>query len=214
MARPTEISFERVAASADAMLAMGGTPTVDAIRKELGGSDSTISPLLRLWKDQRASAPSAKITAVVTPEVTAMLQGWANGLLARTQEEHDAKLSAERAVRTAAEQATERRAAELAVMRNTVADLEKALRHRDDQVIKAQDDLRELISRLAHSESEKSEAAIRLEEARRAIAAAEQRAALAEQRADLLEQLSSMATTRAATRSGTHAAGANTARSA
>ena len=48
MARPTELTFERVADAADAMVAKGKTPTVDAIRDVLGGSDSTISRYLKL----------------------------------------------------------------------------------------------------------------------------------------------------------------------
>jgi len=214
MARPTELTFERVAAAADVMVAKGVTPTVDALRDELGGSDSTISRYLRLWKEQRATPPSAKISAVVTPEVTAMLQGWANGLLARAQDDHDAKLSAERAVRTAAEQTTEQRSAELEVMRNAVADLEKSLRQRDDQVIKAQDELKELMSRLALSDREKMELATKLEDARRDIAAAEQRAALAEQKAHLVEQMALTAPTRVAGKDGTRGARTDTAQSA
>ena len=214
MARPTELIFERVAAAADVMVAKGVTPTVDALRDELGGSDSTISRYLRLWKEQRATPPSAKISAVVTPEVTAMLQGWANGLLARAQDDHDAKLSAERAVRTAAEQTTEQRSAELEVMRNAVADLERSLRQRDDQVIKAQEELKALMSHLALLDREKTELAAKLEDARRDIAAAEQRAALAEQKAQLLEQLASAAPTRAAKKAGNRGARADTAQSA
>ena len=64
MARPTELSFERVAAAADAMVARGVTPTVDALREELGGSDGTLSRYLRLWKEQHATPPSAKIAIV------------------------------------------------------------------------------------------------------------------------------------------------------
>jgi len=122
-----------------------------------------------------------------------MVQGWANGLLARVQDDHDAKISAERAVRMTAEQITEQRGAELDVMRNTATDLERSLRHRDGQVIQAQAELQELMSRLALSEREKAQIAAKLEEARRDIAAAEQRAALAEQRASLVEQMAAKA---------------------
>ncbi|MDZ4782933.1 MAG: hypothetical protein SGJ19_22005 [Planctomycetia bacterium] len=82
-------------------------------------------------------------------------------------------------------------------MRNAVTDLERSLRHRDDQVIRAQEELKELLSRLALSDREKSEIVARLDAARHDIAAAEQRAALAEQRASLVEQLAATAPTRA-----------------
>jgi len=198
MGRPTELSFERVAAAADAMVAKGATPTVDALRDELGGSDGTISRYLRVWKEQRATPPSARLAVVLTPEVIATVQGWANGLLAQAQGDHDAKLSAERAIRLAAEQTTEQRSAELEVTRNAATDLEKSLRQRDDQVIQAQEEMKELMARLALSEREKSEIAAKLDDARRGIVAAEQRAALAEQKAQLVEQMAATAPSRAA----------------
>ncbi len=103
MARPTDLTFERVAEEADAMVAKRSPPTVDSVRTELGGSDNTISRYLRLWKEQRATTPSAKVITALSPEVIATIQGWANGLLARAREDHDATLSAERTQRTAAE---------------------------------------------------------------------------------------------------------------
>ena len=195
MARPTELTFERVAAVADAMSAKGLTPTVDTIRNELGGSDSTISRFLRLWKEQRATSPSTNVVAVLTPELIATVQGWANGLLARAREDHDAALSAARDERTTAEQIAEQRIAELEAMRDMATELEQSLRHRDGQLIAVQAAQNDLQSSLAESEREKAQIAAKLEEARREIAASEQRAALAEQKATMLEQLAPTRTT-------------------
>ena len=189
MARPTNVTFDSVAAAADAMIATDLKPTVDAIRAKLGGSDSTIAPLLSVWRQQHTTASLANAATDVTPEVISMIRAWGNGLLVREREVHAVALSAEREERTKAEQIAEQRAADLEIARASALELDRSLRQRADQVIEAQQAANELMIRMAVTEHASAELGRKLEEARRTISAAEQRAALAEQKATMLEQM-------------------------
>ena len=69
------VTFEQVAAAADALVGAGQQPTIRAVREKLGdtGSPNTIHKLLAKWRDARpvaiASAPElpqALVTALAT----------------------------------------------------------------------------------------------------------------------------------------------------
>jgi len=191
MARPTDLSLERVTGAAEALEAQGIEPTVDALRKELGGSDSTILRFLRLWKEQRRDYRSNATAVTIPPNVDAVLRGWIEGHLAQVRGEHDAVLAAERVDRARVELALKQRTVELDDARNAMKDLQAVLRQRDDQVIKAQSDLTDVMARLTACEREQTELGRQLEHARRDTVDAETRALLAEQRAMLLEHWAS-----------------------
>ena len=90
------VTFEQVAAAADALVGAGQQPTIRAVREKLGdtGSPNTIHKLLAKWRDARpvaiASAPElpqALVTALATEIARAASQ-------ARSEVEAD--LAAER----------------------------------------------------------------------------------------------------------------------
>lgn len=61
MARPG-ITYEQVAAAADALKAQGQNATIDAVRAQLGtGSKSTIHRYLRQWEDSRPTVAAAPV---------------------------------------------------------------------------------------------------------------------------------------------------------
>lgn len=65
MARPG-ISYEQVAAAADALVATGQKVTIDSVRQKLGtGSPNTIHQHLKTW---RAARPVAPVAALVLPQ--------------------------------------------------------------------------------------------------------------------------------------------------
>lgn len=56
------VTSESVAEAADSLLAEGKNPTMNAVREVLGGGSlSTISPLLREWRDQKGQQAAAVI---------------------------------------------------------------------------------------------------------------------------------------------------------
>lgn len=190
MARTSDVTFERVATAADAMWAKGINPTVDLIRTELGpGSPGTVTPLLKLWRQQHAAKSMANATTPVTPEVVAAIQAWGNALLVAEREIHAEAIFAVQANLVEAENKASLLAAELAAERASVAELEESKSQRDAQLISAQIETQELMRRLAKAEHEKVEAGRELENVRRQIAVADQRAALAEQKAELIVQM-------------------------
>lgn len=190
MARTSDVTFERVATAADAMWAKGINPTVDLIRTELGpGSPGTVTPLLKLWRQQHSAKSMANATTPVTPEVVAAIQAWGNALLVAEREIHAEAIFAVQANLVEAENKASLLAAELAAERASVAELEESKSQRDAQLISAQIETQELMRRLAKTEHEKVEAGRELENVRRQIAVADQRAALAEQKAELIVQM-------------------------
>lgn len=206
MARPTELSYPRVAAAADAMRAAGMEPTVKALLAQLGGSPNTILPFYQLWKAQAGPAPAPKIAAVLTPEIVAGLEAWANGVLALAQKGSDALVSAQQAARVAAEDSAAERGAQLESTLGSLKELEQSLRQRDDQLITAQNEIGRLGGVVAELEREKTTARGDLEAARRDVVEGRHRAELAEQRVQLMEALGTSANVRGrdiATRRGT-----------
>jgi len=191
MARPTELSFPRVAAAADAMRAAGVEPTVKTLLVQLGGSPNTILPFFQLWKAHSGPAPLARITAVVTPEMGASLEAWANNLLALAQKGHDAVITAEQAARVAAEEAADERGAQLESTVGSMKELEQAFRQRDEQLITAQNELGRLSGVVVANERQINEMKGAVEAARREAVAAQHRAELAEQRVLLIEEMGS-----------------------
>lgn len=189
MARPTNLSFEVVAAAAERLMASGTQPTVARLRAELGGSDATISPLLGRWRETRATSVANGTIVAVPSNVDAVLRGWVEGCLAELRQEHEAVLSAHKALAAEAIQGAEQRAIDLESAKGSLRTLEAALRVRDQQLIKVQADLNHAMSRLAESEHRGIDLCGQLERARQQVAAAEQQAALAKQRATIFEQM-------------------------
>lgn len=189
MARPTALAYEVVAAAAERLLASGIEPTVARLRAELGGSDATIAPLLRRWKETRAMFGANGKTVAIPSNVDAVLRGWVEGCLAELRQDHDGVLSAHKAQTAEATQVAEQRATELEAAHASVRNLEAALRVRDEQLIKVQEELNHAMSRLAESERSQIELCGQLERVRQQVVTAEQQAALAEQRATIFEQM-------------------------
>ena len=50
---------ETVNRAADALLAVGISPTIELIIKQTGGSKSTVGPLLNAWRERRSGTPQA-----------------------------------------------------------------------------------------------------------------------------------------------------------
>lgn len=193
MARPTNLTLQQVSAAADAMRAAGMEPTVKALLAQLGGSATTLLPYFQLWKAHAGPAPAPKVAAVLTPEIGASLEAWANGLLALTQKESDATLSSQQAARVAAEECAAERGAQLESALGAVKELEQLLRQRDDQLITAQNEIGRLGGLVAEREREKSAVKADLEAARRDVVEGRHRAELAEQRAQMMETLGTAA---------------------
>lgn len=58
----SEINYVAVAAAAESLEKMGQEPSVRSVREKLGGgSNTTLTPLLRQWKDARAARLSSKV---------------------------------------------------------------------------------------------------------------------------------------------------------
>ncbi len=202
MARPTELSLERVAAAAEELLAKGSEPTVNALRAALGGSDSTTSRFLRTWKEQRMASNVASAPVLIPADVNAVLRGWVEGQLAQSRERHEAVLAVEKDCRASAASLAEQHAVELKTVLQRLADSEATLRHRHEQVIAVQSELTVTMSQLADCERQKAEITQQLEQARREGAEAQTRAVLAEQRSTLMEQFRPRARARAGADSG------------
>ena len=117
------VTFEQVAAAADALVGAGQQPTIRAVREKLGdtGSPNTIHKLLAKWRDARpvaiASAPElpqALVTALATEIARAASQ-------ARSEVEAD--LAAERADAKRLAEDSDRKDAELAELQEQIAAL-------------------------------------------------------------------------------------------
>ncbi|MGD9662326.1 MAG: DNA-binding protein [Porticoccaceae bacterium] len=130
----TTINIESVSAAADALLEQGQKPTLANVRSALGGgSFSTISPLLKEWKEsQRTEEAVAPLIDPAPEEITSQVQSMASHIWQAAMNLANARLQQERealdATRTALE-AERDEAAELADLLN--ADLEKVTNERD-----------------------------------------------------------------------------------
>jgi chromosome segregation ATPase len=63
MARTTELTYEVVAKAADELQQAGIAPSQSQVVKKVGGSNSTVGPLLRKWKAERDAKKAATSTS-------------------------------------------------------------------------------------------------------------------------------------------------------
>jgi chromosome segregation ATPase len=89
------ISREQVFKVADELAAAGQRPTLQAIRHKIGGSYSTLSPLLREWKAAKASA-DAPLQEPVPGSISGRLEDFAAEIWRVALELADSRLAAER----------------------------------------------------------------------------------------------------------------------
>jgi len=61
--------------AAEALAAEGESPTLEGIRKRVGGSYSTLGPALRAWRERKAEKEAAKAEGADVPE--ALRRQWA-----------------------------------------------------------------------------------------------------------------------------------------
>lgn len=74
MAKSTTITAEAVFSVADRLVAEGQSPSLRAVRKELGGgSFGTILPFLQSWRRARADGPTGDPNVELAPTVAAAL---------------------------------------------------------------------------------------------------------------------------------------------
>jgi len=74
MAR-TRVTREMVYEAAEALATEGESPTLEGIRKRVGGSYSTLGPALRAWRERKAEKEAAKAEGADVPE--ALRRQWA-----------------------------------------------------------------------------------------------------------------------------------------
>lgn len=96
MPRPAKATRENVFAAADELVAAGTTPTTPLIVERVGGSNSTVGPLLREWRAERAQAakqaeqtqaqneaqPEPPAALIALPEVEQQMAGLSQAILA------------------------------------------------------------------------------------------------------------------------------------
>lgn len=184
----TTITFETVSAAADALINEDQKPTLVNIRSALGGgSFSTISPLLKQWRDQQVTAiATAPIVEAAPDEINEQANTLVSNIWQAALNLSNARLSAERETleQTRLSLEAERdEAAELADLVND--DLEKA----NAQIEALIAENSGITNQLDHLEKKAAESAQALSEQTQDTKDAQTAAASAQSRADELAQL-------------------------
>jgi chromosome segregation ATPase len=91
------VTKEQVFTAATELQAAGQKPTLDAIRQRLGGSYTTLSPLLREWKAAQASASNSPTSEPVPESVASRMEEAAREVWKAALDLAASRLQAERA---------------------------------------------------------------------------------------------------------------------
>jgi hypothetical protein len=95
------ISKEQVFRAADELMEAGQKPTLEAIRRQIGGSYTTLAPLLREWKAAQALS-DVSMSEPVPESISGRLEDVAGEIWRVALELADSRLAAERAALEAA----------------------------------------------------------------------------------------------------------------
>lgn len=182
------ITFEAVTQAADHLVEQGERPTLAKVRTLLGGgSYTTISPLLKQWRDSQAvEAATAPITDPAPEEITSEFEAMFSRVWQTAMGLANARLAAEREALEQTRLALEAErdeAAELADLVN--ADLEKVTGERDA----VQQALEAVKTQLAESQQQAQQQAQQLTEQAQAIKDAQAATVAAQARGDELRGL-------------------------
>jgi chromosome segregation ATPase len=186
------LTQEQILAAADAIAAAGQRPTLEAVRQRVGGSYSTISPVLAEWKARQAAraqpvreAPPAAVTErleALGGEVWAVALELATARLRAEREALEAARAELEVERAEAVELADRQAADIEALTSRLSGIEAA-----EQAARRESD--ELRGRLAAAESRVEELRTEIDCARREAAQAREDAAGLRGRIEALEPL-------------------------
>ena len=96
MAR-TKLTRERIFKAADKLAAQGETPTLEAVRRIVGGSFTTLGPALRAWRERQAAESAAPAAGEAPGPLQEQLQEFLGRLWAAAAEQAERRTREERA---------------------------------------------------------------------------------------------------------------------
>ncbi|MBK5935487.1 DNA-binding protein [Halorhodospira halophila] len=175
------ITTEQVHAAADALTERGERPTLNAVRRELGGgSFSTISEAMQSWRARQQEHARRRAHVEIPEAVRERLEASAAALWKAALAEAEQRFDAEREQLNTARQQAEARAAESeAAMRA----LEGEAEEKDKRIAAVERERDEHAERAALAESELTTLRERLEQRDEQLRALQERADSAETRA-------------------------------
>lgn len=184
----TTITFEAVAAAAETLVAQEQKPTLANIRTVLGGgSFTTISPLLKQWRDSHiAEVATAPIADPAPPEISSRVDALASEIWQAAMSLANSRLAAERDALEQSRIAIEADREETVELANQISnDLEAVTAERDA----LQQALDALQVQFSESESQCQDQAEKIAEQAQAIKDAQAAATVAQARANELADL-------------------------
>lgn len=203
----TTITFETVSTAADNLVANGEKPTLASVRTALGGgSYSTISPLLKQWREQQMiEKTSAPIIESAPEEVTEQAKNFGDKVWQVALELANARLATEREALEKTRLALEDERNEAAELSDSLAEELESMTAERDQL---QQDLNAQHKELVNSQEQAAASALEMQKLEHLLQseAVEKKAAL-ERSTELSKLLSLEQTARSKAETESKAAG-------